>query len=183
MEAMRMEALPQLTQKKEALAKTIKQNLRALKKENRVVKRLKIEIDFKKARVKAFCFGILSILLKRQSELLPFDEVAQKLKPYNQFYKGTEKVELNKIIGSLDRYRDFDRTFLPTKSYTKDKWQSVDLAYIDSTPLLPVELYKVGNAYFVRDGHHRISVARERGVKKTDALVTELKTPNNIFEF
>jgi len=85
-------------------------------------------------------------------------------------------VELENIIGSEGRYRDFNAAFLPKSDHVRSRWESVDKAHIQDVILPPIKLYKVGNYYFVRDGNHRVSVARMQGVEAIDAEVTELKT-------
>jgi hypothetical protein len=85
-------------------------------------------------------------------------------------------VDLANIIGSEGRYRDFNAAFLPKSDHVRKRWESIDKAHIQDVILPPIKLYKVGNYYFVRDGNHRVSVARTQGVVAIDAEVTELKT-------
>ena len=108
--------------------------------------------------------------------LLSWDEARDKLRVRGQIYRGIRTVPLERIVGSVDRYRDFDRAFLPTQSHTASRWRSIARAYYDEVSLPPVKLYKVGDAYFVLDGNHRVSVARERGVEFIDAEVVEVQT-------
>ena len=75
--------------------------------------------------------------------------------------RGVRAVRIDRIIGSVDRYRDFDRIFLPTQSRTADRWQRINRAWYQEVSLPPVLLYQVGDVYFVVDGNHRVSVARE----------------------
>jgi hypothetical protein len=84
---------------------------------------------------------------------------------------------VEKISGSVGRCLDFNRGFLPTCSCTRGRWESVDRASREGRWLPPVELYKLGEHYFVADGHHRVSVARYRGVAAVDAVVTEFLAP------
>jgi hypothetical protein len=93
-----------------------------------------------------------------------------------QFYRGVQQVPVSKIIGSVDRYHDFDRRFLPTQSHTRPRWESVDIAHHTDVQLPPVQLYKVGEAYFVKDGNHRVSVAKEQGADYIDAEVIDCPT-------
>jgi hypothetical protein len=81
------------------------------------------------------------------------------------------------IVGSLGRFRDFDRAFLPRQSKTRERWMSIDMAHYGQVILPPVELYKIGDVYFVKDGNHRVSVARERGQLYMDAYITEIDIP------
>jgi hypothetical protein len=86
-------------------------------------------------------------------------------------------VALADIVGSVGRYRDFDTAFLPRQNQTKGRWLSIDRAHYEGLDLPPVELYALGSTYFVKDGNHRVSVARERGQLFVDAVVIELHAP------
>jgi hypothetical protein len=132
--------------------------------------------DFTTARRKAFITAIGAALLRQPNELLAFSEVERLLPIQGQVYRGMRAVPLAAIRGSVDRYHDFDRNFLPNQTYTKPRWESVDAAMITDVPLPAIELYQVGNAYFVKDGNHRVSVARERGADYIDAEVIECVT-------
>ena len=143
-----------------------------------------VETQFQQARRRAFWNRIMGFLHGRpQQQLLSFDEVKDKLHVGCQSYVGTMPVEVDKIAGSVGRYRDFDRAFLPLQSHTSSRWKAIAEAYREGRSLPPVKLYKVGDVYFVRDGHHRVSVAREQGVKYIDAEVIACRsrvpiTPN-----
>jgi hypothetical protein len=86
-------------------------------------------------------------------------------------------VPIERIVGSVGRYRDFDRVFLPRQDRTKQRWQNVDRAHHEGVDLPAIELYRLGDVYFVRDGNHRVSVARERGQAFIDARVIEVEAP------
>ena len=131
------------------------------------------ESDFRRARRRAFFHDILARLAGRQNRLLSFDEVKQSLRLGGPVYRGTRPVPVAHIVGSVDRYRDFDREFMPTQDHTAGKWKSVARAFYEDVSLPPVKLYKVGDTYFVLDGHHRVSVAREQGIDYIDAEVKE----------
>jgi hypothetical protein len=132
-----------------------------------------VNSDFDRARHKAFFNDILSILGRRSNELIPFHEVRSRLHPEQESYSGLRAVPVRQIVGSADRFRDFDREFLPRQSHTAGRWKNVDRAYYEETHLPPIQLYKVGDVYFVKDGNHRVSVAKERGVEFIDAEVME----------
>lgn len=134
-----------------------------------------VQEDWARARRKAFIEGIKDWIGDRPRELVPFNELQSRLNVRGRVYRGTQHVPLNRIIGSEGRYADFDRRFLPRRTQTQSRWKSVDMARYTDVPLAPVELYKVGNVYFVKDGNHRVSVARERGQTEIDAFVTELE--------
>jgi len=133
------------------------------------------QVDFDMARRRAFWNEIASFLSGRPNRLLSWDEVRGKLGVRGQVYRGVRAVPVDKIIGSVGRYRDFDRVFLPTQNRTADRWRSIACAYYDEVSLPPVKLYKIGDAYFVLDGNHRVSVAREQGIEFVDAEVIEAR--------
>jgi hypothetical protein len=131
--------------------------------------------DFERAVLRGFLRKILSILTGANNELLPYDEVREQIPIRGQHYLGSRQVPIEKIVGSMGRYHDFDRAFLPIQVRTKDRWVSIDKAHYAQVELPPVELYKLGEIYFVKDGNHRISVARERGQEFVDAYVTQIE--------
>jgi hypothetical protein len=104
-----------------------------------------------------------------------FEEVRRSLRAYNRVHKGIQVVDPEKIVGSVGRRRDFDRCFMPLRAAAGERWKRVDLAYYRDKFLPPVSLYKLGDAYFVEDGNHRVSVARYHGVPAVEADVTELR--------
>ncbi|MGD2144402.1 MAG: hypothetical protein PVF54_07990 [Anaerolineae bacterium] len=129
--------------------------------------------SFATARRKAFWNEVLAYLSGRSSRLLAWEEVRHKLGVRGQIYRGLQAVPVSKIVGSVGRYRDFDWAFLPAQDRTAGRWRSIARAHYDDVSLPPVKLYKIGDAYFVLDGNHRVSVARERGVEFVDAEVIE----------
>ncbi|MEW6568582.1 MAG: hypothetical protein AB1449_10545 [Chloroflexota bacterium] len=131
------------------------------------------EAEFHSARLKAFLLEILAALTGHSRRMLSFDEVREKLHLGGPVYRGLQSVPLEKIVGSVDRYQDFDRAFLPTQSHTESRWHRVNRAWYDEVSLPPVLLYRVGEVYFVVDGNHRVSVARSKGQQFIDAEVRE----------
>jgi hypothetical protein len=129
--------------------------------------------DFERARQKALIRELLSIVRRQPNELIPYHEVRKRVSPERESYRGFQTVPVNQIVGSVDRFRDFDRTFLPKHAHTAGRWKNVDRAYYEDVRLPPIQLYKVGEVYWVKDGNHRVSVARERGVEFIDAEVIE----------
>lgn len=138
------------------------------------------EADFSRARAKAFLNRIRSLISGRPTELLAYDDVKASLHLGGPIYRGVQAVRVREIVGSLNRYHQFDRAFLPLQGRTASRWQNVDLAFYKAVGLPPVLLYKVGQVYFVVDGHHRVSVAREQGQEFIDAEVRECATKVNI---
>jgi hypothetical protein len=130
---------------------------------------------FHEARRKALLTGILDTLLRNSSNMLSLDDVRARINVRGQRSLGHQVVALDHIIGSEGRYSDFDRRFLPRSDTLKQRWSSIDSAMLDAVELPPVELYKLGEIYFVRDGNHRVSVARQQGQTYIDAYVTELQ--------
>ena len=137
------------------------------------ITRLRARADFNSARAKAMFRELLALLTGRHNQLLAFDQVASKLRVGGPIYRGVKTVRLDQIVGTVNRYHDFDRAFLPTQTFTADRWQRVSRAWYDDISLPPILLYQVGDIYFVVDGHHRVSVAREQGQEYIDAEVRE----------
>lgn len=134
---------------------------------------LRAQADFTAARTKAFFRDLLALLTGRRNQLLSYDEVREKLRVGGPIYRGVQTVALEKIVGTVNRYKDFDRAFLPTQAHTASRWQRVSRAWYDEVSLPPILLYQVGDIYFVVDGHHRVSVAREQGQEFIEAEVRE----------
>jgi hypothetical protein len=134
--------------------------------------------DFSRARRRAFLRRIGAYLRRDpgSNQLLSFDEVKGALGVVSQVYLGLREVPVSKIVGSVGRHRDFDRAFLPSKPDLGTRWRRIDEIMNRAEELPPVSLYKIGDAYFVQDGNHRVSVARQRGVEMIDAEVVELRS-------
>ncbi len=137
-----------------------------------------IDKDFHRALLKASIRRWRVRLLREcdhDDRLLSFDEAKGALTQWTQGYRGMRIVEVEKITGSVGRYRDFDGDFLPLKKSMVDRWGRIDRAYHRGDELPSVSLYKIGDRYFVRDGNHRVSVARYHGVAAIDAEVVEIR--------
>jgi hypothetical protein len=130
--------------------------------------------DFNRARRRAFLTQLLAIVNRGSTDLLSFEEVRARLHVRGQHYLGHQTVPIEHIVGSEGRYADFDRQFAPRHDATKYRWLSIDRAHHEDVALPAIELYKLGDIYFVKDGHHRVSVARLQGQVDIDAVVTEL---------
>jgi len=140
----------------------------------------RVRADFSRARFKAFLNRAFAALSGQPTTLLSYDEVKQSLHVGGPIYRGVRTVRLDQIVGSLNRYHEFDRAFLPAENQLAARWQSVDGAFYQDISLPPVVLYKVGQIYFVVDGHHRVSVARQQGQEFIEAEVRECATKVNI---
>ena len=142
--------------------------------------RSKARQDFREARKQAFVNEIRGVLSGEPTDLLSFKEVQQRLGVRTCALGRLETVPLKRIVGSEGRYRDFDREFLPRRSDTESRWESLSAAFDRMENVPPVELYKVGEAYFVRDGNHRVSVARRHGAEYIDAFVIDCPSRVNL---
>jgi hypothetical protein len=136
--------------------------------------------DYSRVRFKAFLNQVWSALSGQPAQLLSYDDIKEKLRIGGPIYRGLQTVRVDQIAGSLNRYHQFDRAFLPTRDDTAARWQSVDRAFYEDVNLPPIVLYKVGQTYFVVDGHHRVSVARQQGQLYIEADVRECSTRVNI---
>ena len=108
-------------------------------------------------------------------DLLPLDEVQRRLRVVGQSYAGIRPIEVSRIIGSVDRTLDFDRCFTPRLQGSAERLASLRAGFRDGV-LPPIDVYEVGGAYFVADGHHRVALAMQRGADYIDAEVTRLET-------
>jgi nucleotide-binding universal stress UspA family protein len=134
--------------------------------------------DFTEARLKANMQEALAFLTGKTNELLSYDEVAKKLKLSSRSDRGIQNIPLDAIVGSVGRYTDFTRSFLPRRNSDRDRWAGVKAAVENpaGTGLPPIDVYKVGEAYFVLDGNHRVSIARQQDSATIEAHVVEVKT-------
>lgn len=132
--------------------------------------------DFRSARQRAALEQILARLSGRSNELLSYEEVARKLHLGARADRGVQQIPVAAIVGSVGRYTDFTRSFLPRESTDERRWASVKAAARESG-MPPIEVYKVGEVYFVLDGNHRVSIARQEKMETIDAHVIEVRTP------
>ena len=141
-----------------------------------ILDRLDAEHDWKKARRKLLYQKVVCHFKECSVDLLSFEKVRASLNLNQKFYRGFQEVPLDLIQGSVGRFNDFTAAFLPRKEYLQERWQRVDVAMITGkTP--PIDLYQVGQVYFVLDGNHRVSVARQRDHKTIEAYVWEFPAP------
>ena len=141
----------------------------------------RVRADFSKARFKSFINQAMAVLSgQRPTTLLSYDEIKEKLHIGGPIYRGVKTIRVDQIAGSLNRYHEFDDAFLPKDDTLGKRWQSVDRAFYQDVHLPPIVLYKVGDVYFVVDGHHRVSVAREQGQIYIEAEIRECSTRVNI---
>jgi hypothetical protein len=134
--------------------------------------------QFQNARWKAAQYSVKCTILRRSVRLLDLSSLSMR-QIHAQYYGGCKPVGLERICGSLGRTRDFDNQFHPLSERDRGRWMNVALARLKNIPLPPVELIQVGSVYFVKDGHHRISVAYALGEAVIDADITvwEVREP------
>ena len=132
---------------------------------------------WKRARRAAFIQEALGILTQHPADLLSFDQVHERLQLRNVRYLDLQDVPMDRIVGSVGRYGDFTRAFFPREDHLRGRWENIQRLVAAGRGLPPVELYKVGQVFFVRDGNHRVSVARHRGFSSIEALVWEYDAP------
>lgn len=132
--------------------------------------------EWAQARRAAFIQDALSTFRRRPAHLLSFEQVSRRLQLSHVRYLDLHEVRLDQIVGSVERYHEFTRAFLPRQDHLQERWQRVERLVAAGRRLPPVELYKVGDVYFVRDGHHRVSVARQHARPAIRAYVWEFET-------
>lgn len=132
--------------------------------------------DFGRARKREILGRILAYFTLQKTEMLSLGDVKTLLKPESEHYQGMQAVPIELIVGSEGRYRDFNREFLPKSDKLMSRWTRVDMAHYQNVILPPVRLFEVGGVYFVRDGNHRVSVAKAQGSEFINAEVTSLET-------
>jgi hypothetical protein len=135
--------------------------------------------DFSKAR-RSHRLSDLAKRLRREPDdinvILPFDEVVEALGRRGERRLGLQTIELDSIVGTVDRTREFDRSFRPTSRRLRRRWEGIAKAMRRGEPMPPIDVYRVGELHFVVDGHHRVSVARQLGLEVIEANVTEIVT-------
>ena len=134
--------------------------------------------DFNRARQQAVMAAILARISGRSVDLLSFDDVRRRLRASEVTSRGVQDIPIDAIVGTVNRTVDFTRDFLPLQPSDEERWARVRSVTEDPgfTGMPPIEVYKIGEAYFVRDGHHRVSVARTLGQTQIQAYVTEVWT-------
>ncbi len=132
--------------------------------------------DFRAARRKAALQEILARITGQSSELLSYDEVRRRLRALEGGKTQLREIPLDAIVGSVGRYTDFTRDFLPRRDSDQQRWVNVMEKATGQVGLPPIEVYQIGDVYFVLDGNHRVSVARQLGAKTIQAYVTQVRS-------
>src|ERR1700749_1821596 len=122
---------------------------------------LDAQTDFLRARRRA-ALGAMVARLRGEPDdvrhILPYEEVVAALGYVSEHFAGSAVVPLDAIVGTVDRGRDFDRSFRPTSGRVRSRWEHIATAMRRGEAMPPVDLVRIGQIYFVRDGHHRVSV-------------------------
>jgi hypothetical protein len=137
------------------------------------------QTDFSRARRERALARLTARLRREPSDfdvILPFEEVIAELGQAGQRSLGLQSIPLDSIVGTVDRSKEFDRRFRPTSGSVRGRWQRIAEAQRRGTDMPPISVYRVGDMHFVKDGHHRVSVARAQGRTHIDAYVTEVQT-------
>jgi hypothetical protein len=140
---------------------------------------LDAQTDFSRARRRRTLDRLTARLRREPGDfnlILPFEEVVQALGRRSERRLGLQTIPLDSIVGTVDRTRDFDRRFRPTSRRTRKRWERLATAARRGESFPPIDVYRIGEVHFVKDGHHRVSIARAQGLPDIDAYVTEVET-------
>ena len=132
--------------------------------------------EFRRARARASREKLWSQLRGRSANLLCFHEADNQPQDSVEYRMDYAQVPLQAIVGSFERCADYTPSFLPLKDHDQTRWMRVEQAFVQSKPLPPIQVMKVGPAYYVMDGHHRVSVARQLGLSHLEAQVFQAET-------
>lgn len=136
--------------------------------------------DFRLARRQAALQSILGWMKGEQENLLSYDDVRKQLRAIESSDRKLQEIPVNSIVGSVNRCADFTRNFLLKHSISGERWARVKAAAQDMVGLPPIEVYQIGEVYFVQDGNHRVSIARQDGAKSIQAYVKVVHTKISI---
>ncbi len=130
--------------------------------------------DFGRLRTRETLMRIVSLFKAQRDEMLSLGDVRSILRPASETYRGMRTVPIDKIVGSEGRFKDFNKAFLPRHDKMARRWMRVDMAHYQNVVLPPISVFEIGGVYFVRDGNHRVSVAKSQGAEFIDAEVVSL---------
>jgi hypothetical protein len=133
-----------------------------------------VRADFERAHNRASFHNLLAVLTRRPNDLPRLDDARRGLAARGERHRGIQTVPVERIVGTAERPRDFDRAFRPRRVAAAARWLSVARAHYEGRELPPVRLYQIGGDYYVSDGHHRVSVARALGRAFIEAEVIEV---------
>jgi hypothetical protein len=135
--------------------------------------------DFSRARRRRVLSQMATRLRREPADvdlILPFDEVVEALGRRGERHLGLQTIPLDSIVGTVDRTRGFDRSFRPTSRAVRERWERIATAQRQGEAMPPIQVYRIGDLHFVKDGHHRVSVARAQGRREIDAQITDVVT-------
>jgi hypothetical protein len=136
---------------------------------------LPINTTFTRARRREVYRRLLRIINRgREHELLPLDRLQTRVRLFEQTYRGVQPIQVARVVGTAGRSEDFDAQWLPRRPEVQDRWMRLERAFPDGD-WPPISVYQVGDRYFVIDGHHRVALAKQKGIDYIDAEVTELR--------
>ena len=130
---------------------------------------------FERARRRAKIQSIVAAITGRKNKLIPYDIVRRRVKAYNLCQQYVDEIPIDAIIGSVGRYNDFNEEFLPLSDNAENRWVRLKMVQ-ENEGLPPIDVYKLSDVYFVLDGHHRVSIAKEMGAETIEANVSVLNS-------
>jgi uncharacterized ParB-like nuclease family protein len=142
------------------------------------VEEVRAREDFDAARFRAFRRAVQAVLTRRARRMISLGQVLDAARREGQSDRGVREIPLDRIVGSAGtaKTRDFDPAFLPMTRRLRDRWARVYTTMVEGGDMPPIDVYQVGDSYYVIDGHHRVSVARSLGRDMIAARVTEVRT-------
>jgi hypothetical protein len=141
--------------------------------------RADVENDFLRARRRQALSRLAHRLTREPDDvnmILPFSEVIAAVGMEGERNLGLQTIKLDTIVGTVDSHRDFDRRFRPTSARVRERWERLALAQRRGETIPPIDVYRIGTLHFVRDGHHRVSIALATGQTTIEAHVSEVRT-------
>src|SRR5579864_455500 len=143
------------------------------------LERIRAIQDFDSARSRAFRRTLRAILTGQPPRLHSIEPMLKAAGLEGSAYAGTHEIPLDRIAGSAAsdaKSQDFDTGFLPINRRMRERWTRIYQAMVEGDELPPIDVYKVDDSYYVIDGHHRVSVARNLGRQSINARVVEIRT-------
>jgi hypothetical protein len=141
---------------------------------NMTVIELEDVLEFHLAQQRARVARVLSLVTGKRDRMLFLEDVLDSMWMLGQSYVGVRPIEVGRIVGSESRTREFDRDFLPLRGFLKHRWTRVNEAYRGDVALAAIRVFELDGRYYVRDGRHRVSVARFHRVEYIDAEIVRI---------